>query len=157
MTPAEIYENLSREWGENIGLSEDQNALILSSRKLISFLQLLNERFGFTFLSALTAVDYPDRYEMIYHLMSLEDASLVTVKVHLEKSAPSIPSIAVLWPAANVQEREVYDLFGIQFEGHPNLHRILNPDDFDVFPLRKGFMLSQADRQSYEVLMMGRV
>ena len=148
MNISELYEKLREKFAEGLSLSESQMELLISSRQLVAILRQLKEQFGFAFLSALTAVDYTDRFEMVYCLMSLEDASLVTVKVHLGKAVPSVPSIVTLWPAANVQEREVYDMFGIQFEGHPNLKRILNTDDFEGFPLRKTLTLPQVDRQS---------
>jgi NADH-quinone oxidoreductase subunit C len=99
-------------------------------------------------LADLTAIDREDSFEMVYHLMSLETADIVTVKVMLTKTAASIDSIVSIWAAANVQEREVFDMFGIQFNGHPNLTRILNPEDYTEFPLLKSFVLTSIDRQT---------
>lgn len=100
--------------------------------------------FNFQYLADLTAVEYEDQMVIVYHLMSLEDGNLVCLKVKTDLIEPSAPSITPLWPAADYQEREAYDLMGVQFEGHPNLKRILCPDDFEGHPLRKAFKL--ADR-----------
>lgn len=101
----------------------------------------------FEFLTDLTAIDEADHMEVIYHLMHLEDCSFLRVKVKLEKDALQIPSLTPLWKAANVQEREVYDLFGIVFSGHPELKRILCADDFEGHPLRKDFLLDTTKRE----------
>lgn len=101
----------------------------------------------FEFLTDLTAIDEEDHMEVIYHLMHLEDCSFLRVKVKLEKDALKIPSLTPLWKAANVQEREVYDLFGIVFSGHPELKRILCADDFEGYPLRKDFLLDTTKRE----------
>ncbi len=82
--------------------------------------------------------DYPD-FTLNYQLLSFESASRVRLKVPLYGAAPAIPSITDLWPSANWYEREVYDMFGIRFEGHPRLWRILMPHDWEGFPLRKGY------------------
>ncbi|NTU59724.1 MAG: NADH-quinone oxidoreductase subunit B/C/D [Deltaproteobacteria bacterium] len=98
-------------------------------------------------LEDLTAVDesarldrsaYPD-YTLVYHLLSLEPASRLRLKVGLRGADPEAPSVTGLWPSANWYEREVYDLFGIRFEGHPNLTRLLMPPDWVGHPLRKSF------------------
>jgi len=101
----------------------------------------------FEFLTDLTAIDEEDHMEVIYHLMHLEDCSFLRVKVKLGKDALEIPSLTPLWKAANVQEREVYDLFGIVFSGHPELKRILCADDFEGHPLRKDFLLDTTKRE----------
>ena len=98
-------------------------------------------------LDDLTAIDesarrdrkvYPD-YTLVYHLLSYESASRVRLKVPLYGQDPSIRSITDIWPSANWYEREVFDMFGIRFEGHPNLHRLIMPHDWEGHPLRKGY------------------
>ena len=125
----------------------------VDSKELISTLTKLKTEQGYSFLSDLTSADYPENYEVLYHLMCMETAELVVIKVNLSKVNPRIHSVTSLWSSANVLEREVYDMFGITFEGHPNLKRILNTDDFTEFPLQKKFVLESIDRQS-EVLLM---
>lgn len=92
-------------------------------------------------LGDLTAVDYPDRLAVVYHLYSSGQNHRLAVKTHLDKSAASLPSVTGLWPAADFAEREVYDLMGVTFAGHPNLVRILLPDLFEGHPLRKDYKL----------------
>lgn len=82
--------------------------------------------------------DYPD-YTLVYHLLSYESASRVRLKVALYGGDPTTQSVMGIWPSANWYEREVFDLFGIRFEGHPGLRRILMPPAWEGFPLRKGF------------------
>lgn len=96
----------------------------------------------FNFLSDLTCVDrYPQepRFEVNYHLLSHSRKERVRLKVKLAGDDASLESITSVWPAANFFEREVYDLFGVRFLGHPNLRRILMPDNWDGHPLRKDY------------------
>ena len=93
----------------------------------------------FDLLDMVTAVDYTDRFELVYRLLSTKNASLVTLKVKCDKSKPVVPSLANLWQGANLQEREIYDLFGIEFSGHPDLRRIVLWEGYQGHPLRKDF------------------
>jgi NADH-quinone oxidoreductase subunit C len=96
----------------------------------------------FNFLADVTCVDwYPSepRFEVIYHLLAIAQKERVRLKVRLGDNAPSLDSVTPIWPAANFFEREVYDLFGIRFLGHPYLRRIQMPDDWEGHPLRKDY------------------
>ncbi len=96
----------------------------------------------FNFLADLTCVDwYPSepRFEVVYHLLSISTKERVRLKARLDGSSPAIESVTSVWPAANYYEREVFDLFGVRFSGHPNLERILMPDDWEGHPLRKDY------------------
>ncbi len=96
----------------------------------------------FEFLSDITCADwYPSepRFHVVYHLLSISRKDRVRLKVKLTGSDPNVESITSLWPGANLFEREVFDLFGIRFNGHPNLRRIMMPDDWDGHPLRKDY------------------
>jgi NADH-quinone oxidoreductase subunit C len=96
----------------------------------------------FSFLSDITPVDrFPlePRFEVNYHLVSMDRRERLRLKVKLGGSDPSISSVTGIWPTANWHERESYDLFGIRFEGHPDLRRILMPDDWEGYPLRKDY------------------
>jgi NADH-quinone oxidoreductase subunit C len=96
----------------------------------------------FVRLSSVTAVDrYPaePRFEVVYHLHSLERNLRVRLKCRLPGGDPAIESVASVWGAANWYEREVFDLFGIRFTGHPDLRRIMLPDDWEGHPLRKDY------------------
>jgi len=97
---------------------------------------------GFTFLSDITSVDrFPlePRFEVIYHLLSLDRRERLRLKVHLPGNEPVIASVTPVWPTANWHERESFDLMGIRFEGHPDLRRILMPDEWEGNPLRKDY------------------
>jgi NADH-quinone oxidoreductase subunit C len=96
----------------------------------------------FNFLADVTCVDwYPSepRLEVVYHLLSIPRKERVRLKVRLESGNPTVESVTSVWPAANFFEREVYDLFGVRFNGHPYLRRILMPEDWEGHPLRKDY------------------
>ncbi len=96
----------------------------------------------FNFLSDITCVDwYPrePRFDVIYHLLSIPKKERVRLKVRLNSSSPVVESLTSVWPGANYFEREVFDLFGIRFSGHPYLRRILMPEDWEGHPLRKDY------------------
>lgn len=96
----------------------------------------------FTFLADITAVDkFPiePRFELNYHLLSLERRARLRLKVRVSGQDAVVPSVVSVWPAANWHEREAFDLMGVRFEGHPDLTRILMPDDWEGFPLRKDY------------------
>ena len=98
--------------------------------------------FPFNFLSDLTCVDwYPSepRFEVVYHLLCTVKKERVRLKVKLDGSSPVIESVTSVWPGANYFEREVFDLFGIRFTGHPYLRRLLMPEDWEGYPLRKDY------------------
>jgi NADH-quinone oxidoreductase subunit C len=97
---------------------------------------------NFEFLSDLTALDhYPNepRFETVYHLYSIERNHRLRLKVRLPGDDPRVDSMVPVWPGANAFEREVFDLFGIHFEGHPFMVRILLPEDWEGYPLRKDY------------------
>ena len=96
----------------------------------------------FNYLADLTCVDwYPSepRFEIVYHLLSIPKKERVRLKVRLNSASPAIESLTSVWPGANYFEREVFDLFGIRFTGHPYLRRILMPEDWEGYPLRKDY------------------
>jgi NADH-quinone oxidoreductase subunit C len=97
---------------------------------------------AFNFFSDVTCVDrYPSdpRFEVIYHLLSISKRERVRLKVLLEGSDPALESVTSVWPAADYFEREVFDLFGVRFSGHPYLRRLLMPEDWEGHPLRKDY------------------
>ncbi len=94
----------------------------------------------FESLKLITGVDYPpDQIQSVYHLSSYEHDHEAVLKVKLDRNNPSIASVMDLWPAADWHERETYDMLGIVFQGHANLRRILCPEDWIGFPLRKDY------------------
>jgi NADH-quinone oxidoreductase subunit C len=97
---------------------------------------------GYNFFEDMTAVDwYPSvpRFQLSYHMLSHSLNERVRLRAMVDESDPSVGSITAIWPGANYYEREVFDLFGIRFTGHPNLRRILMPDDWKGHPLRKDY------------------
>lgn len=97
---------------------------------------------AFDFLSDITCVDwYPaePRFEVVYHLLSIPKKERVRLKVRLDGASPAVESLTSIWPGANFFEREVFDLFGVRFTGHPHLRRILMPEDWQGHPLRKDY------------------
>jgi len=117
----------------------------LPKEKIIEVCKFLrdNPQLDFNYLSDLCGVDYPEReerFEVVYHLYSLSKNHRLRLKISV-KEGESVPSVSGIWRTANWHEREAYDLLGIQFEGHPDLRRILLPEDWDGYPLRKEYPL----------------
>ncbi len=103
-----------------------------------------DESLAYNFLTDLTATDWPERaqrHEVVYLLFSFKDNSRVRFKVRLTEGE-KLPSATVIWKAANWLEREVFDLFGVYFEGHPDLTKILTPDDLEGHPLQRDYSLT---------------
>ncbi|CAM3862469.1 NADH-quinone oxidoreductase subunit C [Mucilaginibacter galii] len=113
----------------------------------------------FIYLTDITAIHYPEQENaigVIYHLHSLVHNVRIRVKVYLPANDVRIPTATVLWNGANWMERETYDFFGVDFEGHPNLVRILNVDDMTVFPMRKEYPLEDPNRVDKKDFYFGR-
>ena len=97
---------------------------------------------GYNFFEDMTAVDWfpaAPRFQLSYHILSHSYKERIRLRVMLEGDSPSVDSIVPVWPSANFYEREVFDLFGITFNGHPNLRRIMMPDEWQGHPLRKDY------------------
>jgi NADH-quinone oxidoreductase subunit C len=127
----------------------NQPCMTLAKRALITVCEFLksNEGGAYVFLTDETAVDYPKRdkrFEIIYQLYSFQLNSRLRLKV-VAGEGELVPSVSGLWPAANWLEREVYDMFGVQYEGHPDLKRILLPDGWTGHPLRKDYDILKQD------------
>ncbi len=121
--------------------------LKIPKQRLLEIAQRLRDHWDYDYLSAITPVDWLDRIEMIYHLYSFnyrKRPTGIVLRVDLERPElpdyPLCPSFTKLWPGAEFQEREIWDLMGVKFIGHPDLRRILNADDFPGHPLRKDFV-----------------
>jgi NADH-quinone oxidoreductase subunit C len=125
---------------------EAQSALLVEPHRLLEIFEFLktNESYQFDMLRNLTAVDYLEYIEVVYHLYSLPLRQSITVKTRCGMEDPQVPSAIVIWPSANFQEREIYDLLGVRFTEHPDLRRILLRDEFDGHPLRKTYNIGNA-------------
>ena len=100
---------------------------------------LLRDSLGFEHISMISAVEYDDRFEIVYHIASWNQRLLLELITNTPKDDPSVDSVSSVWGGANWQEREAYDLMGIRFNNHPKLERILLPSDYMFHPLRKDF------------------
>ena len=115
---------------------------VVDPKRIVDVLQFLREEVAFDMLMDLTAVDYlgqTPRFEMVYHLYSTANNQRVRIKARLAEEATEIASVSALFASANWMEREVFDLYGIRFDEHPNLRRILLYDEFEGHPLRKDY------------------
>jgi NADH-quinone oxidoreductase subunit C len=123
-------------------------------------LQLLKEdaELNFHFLTDLTGLQTPDEKQLgvVYHLHNMPKNYRIRLKTFCPIGNPEIPSAVDLWAGANWMERETYDFFGIKFKGHPNLRRILNVDEMDIYPLRKEYPLEDQTRDDKDDRMFGR-
>lgn len=125
---------------------------------LLTFLKT-DPALKFIFLTDITGVHYPEQEKpigVIYHLHSLTTNTRIRIKVFLADGDVHIPTATVLWDGANWMERETYDLFGVLFDGHPDLRRILNVDDMTAFPMRKEFPLEDPNRVDKKDYFFGR-
>lgn len=125
----------------------DNFRVVVPADKVFQFLKYLKEECGFDMLADLTAADYlhypnaADRYGVIYCLTNTQTGERIVVKAFVNDPEPRLASCFPLWKGADWMEREVFDMFGIEFEGHPDLRRILMPEEFASFPLRKDYPL----------------
>lgn len=146
MTTDGIHERLKAVFGDDVGpLSEaklDAFALVKKER-IVEVCRFLKTEPGLEldFLEDLTAIDWPKRnaIEIVYHLLSYKHRHGIVLKVELDRAAPVLATVETVWKTANWFEREVYDLFGVDFTGHPDLRRLLLPDDWVGHPLRKDY------------------
>lgn len=119
------------------------NALLVESERLFMVAEYLKNTpaLAFDYLNYVTAVDYYDYFELVYRVTSLTHNHSLEFKVRCySRSSPSIPSVVGVWRGADFQEREIFDLFGIRFEGHPDLKHIVLWEGFQGYPLRKDYL-----------------
>lgn len=136
-----------------------QTRAVIPAGEAFAALEFLKEKRGFDLLVDVTCVDYLNfrdaahRFGLVYLLANTANNERLTVRVYLDEPNLSIPSVFPLWEGANWLEREVYDMFGIVFLGHPDLRRILLPEEFAAFPLRKDYPLQgRGERHNFPVL-----
>lgn len=128
-----------------VGMSDCSPAgFYVAKEQIVAVCQALRDESVafFDYLACLTGIDYGpevEKMEVLYHLYSMGHEHGLTLSVEISRKDPSVPSVSAVWRGANWLEREVYDLFGIYFEGHPDLRRILLPEDWEGHPLRKDY------------------
>ena len=137
----------------------DNFRLHVAPENLFAVLQQLKEPLGFDMLTDITAVDYlhypdaKDRFGLVYVLTNTAGGEQVIVKTYLNEPDLTVRSAVRLWKGADWMEREVYDMYGITFRGHPDLRRILMPGEFTAFPLRKDYPLrGRGERHNFPVI-----
>jgi len=153
--------SLQEQFGYDITEStfRDNRRIVVPSATVYFVLETLWRDSGFDMLAELTAADYleypkaTDRFGVMYVLVNSVSGERIIVKTHLNLPDVELPSVYPLWKSADWMEREVYDMFGITFEGHPDLRRILMPDEFTAFPLRKDYPLKgRGERHNFPVI-----
>lgn len=134
--------------------------ITVKNEKIVELIQYLynNNEAQFQYLTDLCGIHFPDQNKIAvsYQLHSLVNNFRIRIKIYLSADHPVTPTITPIFAAANWMERETYDFFGVQFEGHPNLKRILNVDEMLMFPLRKEFPLEDQVREDKKDFMFGR-
>lgn len=114
--------------------------IMVQAADLVQITKELKKSKGLKFMTYMTSVDLVNAYQIIIQLENHESNEVLVIKTNTPKDKPSLPSLSAVFEAANWAEREAYDLMGIEFEGHPNLKRILNPDNWEGHPLRKDYL-----------------
>jgi len=141
--------------------AHDLLTILVDADDVIDVLHFLktDKELQFIHLTDITAVHYPHlekEFAVVYHIHSLIHNIRIRVKVFLYGPNPEIPTATVVWKGANWMERETFDFFGVNFIGHPDLRRILNVDDMEVFPMRKEYPLEDPNRVDKKDLYFGR-
>lgn len=166
MTNEQIAQDLVSKFGEDniYGIVENYGLLNVTTSvdTIVPLLHYLYQHptFKFQFLTDLGGIHFPDavgqELGVIYHLHSLENNVRLIIKLYVPIESPVVPTITKLYAAADWMEREAFDFYGILFEGHPNLKRILNTDDMDYHPMRKEYPMEDATRQDKIDALFGR-
>jgi NADH-quinone oxidoreductase subunit C len=147
----EVANSIQERLGAGRADFRDQAVLIVSLERIVDAVRILRDDFGFNMLSDLTAVDYwpqeEPRFHLIYQMRDLTRNLLVTLRVPLNGNAPRVPTMEKLFPNANWHERELWDMFGITFDGHSDMRRIIMPYDWEGHPLRKDYPLGYEEVQ----------
>jgi NADH-quinone oxidoreductase subunit C len=162
MTHDEILGKLRERFGADgftASTFRDNRRVIVPAGQVHAVLQFLKQSCGFDMLVELSAADYlhypeaKDRFGIWYILLDTTAGTRLTVKTFVNEPDPTLPSAFDLWKGADWMEREVYDMYGVVFEGHPDLRRILMPDEFTAFPLRKDYpMRGKGERHNFPTI-----
>ena len=160
MSQAPIIDSLNTDFAD-LTSSEfrGQTRLVVTRDSLHDVLRTLRDEHGFDMLIDVTCVDYlnyrgaTERFGLVYLLARSDDMQRLTIRVLLSEPDLSVPTVTDLWSGADWLEREVWDMFGISFDGHPDLRRILLPEEFSAHPLRKDYPLQgRGERHNFPVL-----
>jgi NADH-quinone oxidoreductase subunit C len=162
MTHDEILARLRERFGPDAFTTSafrDNHRVLVPAERLYPFMECLKEECGFDMLAELTAVDYlrypnaRDRYGVVYGLLDTTTGVRLYLKTYVNDPDPTVASVFPLWKGADWLEREVYDMYGITFGGHPDLRRILMPEEYTSFPLRKDYPLrGRGERHNFPAI-----
>jgi NADH-quinone oxidoreductase subunit C len=143
----EVIDALVEQFGDTVWNVESyagEDTVYVEKEKLREVCQFLREELGFTYFIDCGGIDRfteDERFEMFYNLVSMEKNKRLRLKVRIDEDDLTVPSVSSVYRAANWNEREAYDMFGIEFDGHPDMRRMYMPEDFEYYPLRKEFPL----------------
>jgi NADH-quinone oxidoreductase subunit C len=162
MTHEEILGKLRERFGADgftASTFRDNHRVVVPADKVHAVLQFLKQSCGFDMLAELSAADYlhypeaKDRFGVWYVLLDNAAGTRLIVKTFVNEPDPTLPTVFDLWKGADWMEREVYDMYGVVFDGHPDLRRILMPDEFTAFPMRKDYpMRGKGERHNFPTI-----
>lgn len=144
---ADIVEGLKTTFGEDVHevvVYAGEHTVRVARDRIVDVCQYLADEKGFSYLADLGGIDRfteEDRYEVFYNLVNIEGGKRIRVKIRMDEDDMTAPTVTDVYPAANWNEREAWDMFGITFDGHPDMRRMFMPEDFEYHPLRKEFPL----------------
>ena len=156
MDPLEIAEKIKEKFPlevVNVISFRDQVSVIIKKENIVDICKFLHDdpELDFDHLRDLCGVDYLNkkepRFEVIYHLYSVRHRHMIRLNAQVSENDPKIDSLTFLWAGANWHERECFDMFGIKFKGHPDMRRILLPEDWEGYPLRKDYPLKGPEKE----------
>lgn len=142
LSGSEVAEQIAKHLPDTVSEADDHTVMV-KGKSLFEVADYLKSSPGldFNYLASITAVDYYDYFELVYHLTSLKHNHSLVLKTRCyDRDKPAVPSVVSLWRGADFQEREIHDLMGISFEGHPNLKPIVLWEGFEGHPLRKDYL-----------------
>ena len=148
MTTQELFDSLEKSLGDKLQTKtdfRDERTYTISTRDLRDIAKFCRGEVSFDYLLDITSIDNfgeEPRFEIVYHLYSMPHAAHLRLKLKLSEELVELDTVSDIWPTANWHEREIYDMMGIKFRGHPDLRRILMWDGYPFFPLRKDFPLA---------------
>jgi len=148
MTAHEVFDSLERRFGERLQQKTEfrsERTYTISTQDLREIAKFCRDDLSFDYLLDITSIDNfgkEQRFEIVYHLYSMPYAVHLRLKLKLSEDVGALDTVSDIWPTTNWHEREIYDMMGIKFNGHPDLRRILMWDGYPFFPLRKDFPLA---------------
>ena len=158
-----VISTLQGQYADQVLLTEklyDFVTVTLKKDKIIEVIEFLRDNTDtqFKFLTTLCGIHYPElkQIAVMYQLHNMQNGARIRLKTYLSQDNPTVQTLTNVFPGANWMERETYDFFGVIFEGHPDLRRILNVDEMIIFPLRKEYPLEDQTREDKADEMFGR-